>query len=125
MTLIEVDGYDPGAPKKTVYDDVNHWFKDHFRYVVERRLESYVGWCPEWWRHPEAVDRLSALWTAWEACHKEGGTGPATWWVNFADPIMRVLLDADGGPFSDCVSPDGHLGGNPMAGTRTLPDSRL
>ena len=58
-------------------------------------------WCPEWWKHPEAVARLDALWRAFEQLRQDPGTGMSVFWRDHADHHMNVLLDADG-PFKGC-----------------------
>lgn len=57
-------------------------------------------WCPRWWAHAEAVDRLVALWRAWEHLRLDAALGMTTWW-RLADENMDVLLDPDG-PFRGC-----------------------
>lgn len=64
-------------------------------------------WCPQWWRHPEAIIRLEALWRAWEHLRLEPATGMSVWLRDHADHHMTVLLDPDG-PFKDCRPDKGH-----------------
>jgi hypothetical protein len=61
--------------------------------------------CPQWWKHPEAVARMDALWRAFEQLRQDPGTGMSVWFRDHADHHMSVLLDADG-PFKGCE--DGH-----------------
>ena len=63
-------------------------------------------WCAEWWRHPEAIVRLEALWRAWEYLRLDPATGMSVWLRDHCDFHMRVLLSADG-PFKGCT-PDAH-----------------
>lgn len=78
---------------------------------VERHLAPLLArpgarcWCASWWAHPEAVDRLRALWRAWEELQRGGGVGLSSWWVYHADPHLRILFD-QAGPFGACR--DGH-----------------
>lgn len=65
-----------------------------------------VTWCPQWWRHPEAVARLTALWLSWEQLRMEPGTGMSAWWRDHADHHLPVLL-AERNVFKGC-SPAGH-----------------
>ena len=68
-----------------------------------------LTWCPKWWCHDEAVFRLTALWTAWEHMRvHDGPTAMAAWLVEYADPIMAIVLDAEAGPFRGCKSDRGH-----------------
>ncbi|MGC8628531.1 MAG: DUF4913 domain-containing protein [Acidimicrobiales bacterium] len=69
--------------------------------VATTRLGGAAVWCPYWWEHPGAVLRLEALWRSWEALRLQPG-GMSTWWTGHYDPHMRVLLDADRGPFYRC-----------------------
>lgn len=61
--------------------------------------------CPEWWKHPEAVARMDALWRAFEQLRQDPGIGMSVFWRDHVDHHMSVLLDADG-PFKGCE--DGH-----------------
>ena len=86
-----------------------------------RSLGEFAGWllqvyrrstrgqarvfCPQWWKHPEAVARMDALWRAFEQLRQDPGTGMSVFWRDHADHHMTVLLDADG-PFKGCE--DGH-----------------
>jgi hypothetical protein len=77
---------------------------------VERHLAPLLArpsarcWCACWWAHPEAVDRLRALWRAWEVLQRDD-VGLSSWWVYHLDPHLRVLFDQSG-PFAACR--DGH-----------------
>ena len=66
-----------------------------------------VTWCPEWWRHAEAIARLDALWRAWEHLRLDPATGMSVWFRDHADHHMAVLLSADG-PFKGCKPDKGH-----------------
>jgi len=93
---------DPGP--RLMYPTVEAWVTDflvvsYARDVTEPGTHHY--WCSQWWKHPEALDRLDALWRAWEALRRDPTTGPATWWIHYADPTMTALLSPDG-PFTRC-----------------------
>lgn len=97
-------------------EEVEFYFADVFVFVseylsqmVRRRVNgSTATWCPRWWEHPEAGARLSALWLAWEHLRHDPALGMSTWWLHHADPHLRVLMDADMGPFAACSPKDGH-----------------
>lgn len=55
-------------------------------------------WAARYWEYPEAMSRLGAMWRAWEYLRRDPATGLSVWYLNHADPHMRVLLDKDG-PF--------------------------
>ena len=61
--------------------------------------------CPQWWKHPEAIARMDALWRAFEQLRQDPGTGMSVFWRDHVDHHLTVLLDADG-PFKGCE--DGH-----------------
>ncbi|GGM86305.1 DUF4913 domain-containing protein [Dactylosporangium sucinum] len=56
-------------------------------------------WCPQWWRHAEAIWRLETLWRSWEAARLIA-TGMSNWSVEL-DRQLRELLGEDG-PFRQC-----------------------
>lgn len=56
-------------------------------------------WCSEWWRHPEAVSRLSALYEAYGEAEAEHTL--SSWWTQHWDSHARILFTA-GGPFKNC-----------------------
>lgn len=39
---------------------------------------------------------MEAIWRAWEYLRLEAALGISTWWLNHADPHMRVLMDKEG-----------------------------
>ena len=90
----------PGAT--LAYESVEDWVS-RYLLVMYRRAVSGTGttWCPQWWRHPEAVVRLEALWRAWEYLRKDPSTGMSVWLRDHCDPHMTQLLSADG-PLKGC-----------------------
>jgi hypothetical protein len=89
-------------PPSTVFPDFHTWVGEWLVAVIRRPLKSGAVWCPEWWRHPEAVARLDALWRAWESSRAEGGSGMSYWWTMHFDSHFSVLSDAARGPFAAC-----------------------
>jgi hypothetical protein len=61
-----------------------------------REIPAKSAWCTEWWKHPEAVCRLSGMWRSWEALRLEPGTGTSVWWRDYADHHLAKLLDPQG-----------------------------
>ena len=55
-----------------------------------------LTWCPERWRHAEAIARLEAPWRAWEHLRLDPALGMSVWLRDHADHHMAVLLGADG-----------------------------
>ncbi len=76
-----------------------------YRRVVDGRNRT---WCPQWWRHAEAIARLEAMWRSWEHLRQDPATGVSVWFRDHADPHMAVLLDPDG-PFKPCSPEKGHV----------------
>lgn len=91
-----------------VYSTAVEFFADLLAqsYIREVNEGAAFAWCPEWYKHPEALIRMEAMWRAWEHLRLEPALGVSTWWLNHADPHMRVLLDKEG-PFKKCAY-DGH-----------------
>ncbi len=102
-----------------VYSNAVEFFVELFAqsYVREVNEGAAFAWCPEWYKHPEALIRMEAIWRAWEHLRLEPALGISTWWLNHADPHMRVLTDKEG-PFKKCAY-DGHK--TPTAGKAALP----
>ncbi|MEO3930459.1 DUF4913 domain-containing protein [Micromonosporaceae bacterium B7E4] len=79
------------------------WVRHLLIPVYGREVTSTAPWCPEWWRHPEAVAHLHGLFLVWESLTGVGSdpTGPAVWHRDFLGPAMTALRDASG-PFAGC-----------------------
>jgi hypothetical protein len=94
-------------PPQPVYSSVQDWVNSHYLPMFRRPLGGEYRWCAEWWRHAEAITRLTALWHAWEALRLQPGTGMATWLRDHLDHQLPVLLGRTG-PFAMC-SEDEHI----------------
>lgn len=97
-----------GAPQlyyPTVDAFVRELLAPTYRRPIDGRNRS---WCPQWWRHAEAIARLEALWRAWEHLRLEPAVGVSVWFRDHADHHMTVLLDSDAGPFKYCTGDRGH-----------------
>lgn len=103
----EAGGAGAGPPepeeRQPRYPNLVTFVTDHLSPLVRRRASGGRAWCGQWWRHPEAVERLTALWHAWETLRHEGGTAMSDWWVHHFDPHFAVLSDAERGPFQACA----------------------
>jgi hypothetical protein len=91
------DGQDP------LYATVEAWVRDYLLPTFPRPVGE-VGlvrwhWCEQWWRHDEAVTRLTALWYGWEHARLEmtGMLG----WLRELDYHLPILC-GDDGPFRNC-----------------------
>ena len=89
------------------YANVAQFVTEQLAPVYRRQLDpagrsTTFTWCAQWWRHDEAVSRLTGLWRAWEKLRTDPSTGLAVWWQNYADPTMRVLFE-EKGPFHGCT----------------------
>ena len=85
-----------------VYTAVEDWVTDHFLPMFRRTLGGEYRWCGCWWRHNEAVSRLTALWHAWEVLRLQPGTGIAIWYRDHLDHQLPILMGARG-PFYQCT----------------------
>lgn len=93
--------------RELVFDSLEGWVRGYLLAMYRRAVSgTATTWCPEWWRHPEAVLRLEALWRAWEYLRLEPTTGLSVWFRDHCDQQMAQLLSADG-PFRGC-KPAGH-----------------
>lgn len=98
----------PGAaqPAEPAYLAVEDWVIDYFLPMFRRTLGGEFRWCGQWWRHGEAISRLTALWHAWEVLRLQPGTGIATWYRDHLDHQLPILMGARG-PFYQCTE-DAH-----------------
>lgn len=108
------DGATVSGPR-TYYGSVDEWFRRYWRYTYRRRVSprgTGTGrWAADWWNNDEALQRLEAIWRAWEASRHDSAYGISTWWLNHADPHMNALLATDG-PFT--ASSDENQPGEPL-----------
>ncbi len=94
----------PAAPQ-LFFGSVDEFVREKLRYTYARRVgpQSHNRWDAQWWRYPEAISRLDAMWRAWEALRLEGTFGMSAWWRDHADHHMRMLLSPEG-PFASARS---------------------
>lgn len=57
-------------------------------------------WCRQWWKHPEAFARCTALWRSFEEA-RLSPSGMSVWWLDHLDRHMSELTSPSG-PFRDC-----------------------
>lgn len=86
------------------YKTLPEWVEQHLAPLIRRRLGGQLTWCATWWRHPEAVSRLNALWDEFEKARVEGTM--SAWWIYHCDPHLAVLMSRDNGPFMACRADD-------------------
>jgi hypothetical protein len=99
-------GAEPVEPPQsaTKFRDVHHFVTDYPGVMwarTVRETDHGFRWCPQWDQHPAAVERLTALWQAYEALHRDGETGPSSWWTHHAD-VHHAALTAPDGPLARC-----------------------
>lgn len=99
--------------------DLEDFMVHFFLLVIERKLGPSRVWCPRWWAHPEAVNRLWALWRSYEAFRAQGGSALTSWWVYHVDSQLPQLLD-EHGPFARCRK--GHERGLRPLGHEPVPE---
>lgn len=101
---------DPAAEAPALlYPTLDRWVLEWLSPTYRRQLGHGRTWCPQWWRHPEAIVRLEALWRSWEHYRlpEHAALGMSLWWRDHADPHLAVLMDPDG-PFTGCTVEEGH-----------------
>jgi hypothetical protein len=96
---------EPALLYPNLVDWVTEWLVPMYRRSMD--LREYA-WCPEWWKHPEAVLRLSALWRGFEQRRTQPGDAVSAWLRDHLDHHMPVLMDADHGPLKGCTGIKGH-----------------
>lgn len=97
---------DPGDQDEVepLYPTMAAWFRAWFHQVIERQPSSGLIWCPQWWRHNEAVAILDALWMAWEGARIAPDADAMLLWWEHAIGMLHHLTSPDHGPFAACTS---------------------
>ncbi|GIJ35068.1 DUF4913 domain-containing protein [Micromonospora sediminimaris] len=101
---------DDGDDQPPLYSTVEDWVTMYLLPTFPRPVGE-VGmtrwhWCEQWWRHDEAVTRLTALWYGWEQARLQM-TGMLPW-LRDLDHQLPILC-GDDDPFRNCT-PAGDLG---------------
>jgi hypothetical protein len=89
------------SPPEPAYPVLEDWVINYFLPMFRRTLGGEFRWCAQWWRHGEAISRLNSLWHAWEVLRLKPGTGIATWYREYLDHQLPILLGTRG-PFYQC-----------------------
>lgn len=99
---------DPAAPKD-LFPDLVAWVHDWLIPVYRRPVGDgrNRAWCPEWWKHPEALIRLAACWRGFESARPAPGEALSAWLRDDLDYHMTVLTSPDG-PLKGCNETRGH-----------------
>ena len=89
------------------------WVEEHLSVVEYTHSDkSTAAWCPEWWKHPEAVERLWSCFEAREQARQDAAAhmdALSDWWLTHWDRHAAILFDAKAGPFRKCDRNLGHL----------------
>lgn len=102
------DGEAGDAPLQPYYPHVGVFMSDLLAPTYRRQLDGRTRtWCPQWWKHAEAIVRLEALWRAWEHLRLDPATGTSIWLRDHLDHHMTVLMDPEG-PLKGCNPTKGH-----------------
>jgi hypothetical protein len=110
---IRRDEVDTARSVDLFYPHVAAFVADRLVYLVPLSPPgSGRVWCPEWYRHAQALSRLDSIWRAWEHLRLDAALGMSNWWLHHADPNMRALFDPVNGPFAQCAN--GHQSDVPL-----------
>lgn len=88
-------------PPPLYYGSVDEFVREFIVPVFSRQVGERPSrrWAAEWWRYPEAIVRLEALWRSWEHLRLDPGTGMSVWLRDHADHHLQMLWDPEG-PFA-------------------------
>lgn len=120
------EGSSDAEESELYYDSLDEFVRGFLIRGYARHINGHTRvWAGRYWEYPEALSRLGAMWRSWEYLRRDPATGLSVWYLNHADPHMRVLLDKDG-PFAgaDHDAPENlnrpgeplpHVSENPLA----------
>ncbi len=95
-------------PPTPMFSTLQAWVGEFLAPTITAEFGPGMRWCPQWWRHPEAVSRLEALWRAWETCRvAPDPTAMSTWWRDHADHHLEMLMEGTRSPFRQCSAEPG------------------
>lgn len=98
----------PDEPPGLYYSCLPEFVEDFLAGLYARNFDGPGRtWCPAWWKHTEAVVRLTAMWRAWEHLRHDATVGSSAWLRDHGDHHMTVLMAQDG-PFQGCSPTKGH-----------------
>ena len=80
-------------------DELVDWVERLFAMIESVDRSQGASWCPQWWNHPEAIDRSKSLYDRWLQADKDQAM--SSWWVDHFDRHAAVLF-AKRGPFGGC-----------------------
>lgn len=96
-----------GAEDAPLYSSAYEWATEWLLPTYRRHPSGARVWCPQWWKHAEAVYRIQALWRGFEEVRLQPGAAVSAWVRDHLDYHMNVLMEQNG-PFIRCSSKDGH-----------------
>lgn len=87
--------------KPRVYPNLGRFVSEQIAQVVTREVDNReICWCSEWWKHPEALQRLEALWHSWENTRASKSSSMLDWWRDFDYHFAQLTSSA--GVFKMC-----------------------
>jgi hypothetical protein len=88
---------DDEKPLLPWFGNVDEWVGQWLRLTFRPMVDGVsAAWRARWWESPEAADRLTALWLAWEEARADTGSGLSWWWRDHFDHHMPLLLSPSG-----------------------------
>ena len=93
--------YASPAQKKRLWVQLREWV-DWANTTLCSNKWRYIRPC--WFRHPAAVEELTALWAAWEAAYRTGEAEFTDAAAYFHDRFHTVVHRLWDGEFSECIS---------------------
>ncbi|GGG59835.1 hypothetical protein GCM10011374_23320 [Kocuria dechangensis] len=92
-------GQNPETVEGPTQEEFVAWVQEFLSRLESVDRSSNRHWCPQWWAHTEAVDRLATLHAQWLVAMEENSM--SSWWVDHFDRHAAVLFSPHG-PFGDC-----------------------
>lgn len=98
---------EPEDAPEPLFPSLEAWVNGYLVPSITVELGAGMYWCPQWWRHAEALSRLEGIWREWEQHRLPSGAGMSVWWRDHADHHLTALMESSRTPFRQC-SPTQH-----------------
>ena len=94
------EGGEEEEPLEYYYPNAGAFVHQFMIPTFRKHFNDRLHWCTEWWKHPEALAVLTAMWDSWEHSRQDPWR-MAAWFRDVAYPLFDRIT-SEQGPFVGC-----------------------